>query len=116
MKKSTVVNLIFTILVLAAALGLLIWRSHRPAAEHVIAQLTYGDKNTRMEIPLDQDTTYQVDTGYYVVNIEVKDGKARFYDSPCPDHKCEGFGWISAEDQQAICIPAHAVLMVVPAA
>lgn len=114
MKKSTIVNLIFTVLILAAAVGLLIWRGSRPTVDRVTAQLTYGDNNTRMEIPLDTDTTYHVDTGYYIVNIEVKDGKARFYDSPCPDHKCEGFGWIWEEDQQAICIPARAVLMVVP--
>ena len=31
-----------------------------------------------------------------------------------PDHICEGFGWLSAEDQTATCLPARAVLTIVP--
>ena len=65
-------------------------------------------------IPLEEDETYSVDTGYYTVHIEVKDGRARFIESPCPDHICEGFGWLSAEDQTATCLPARAVLTIVP--
>ncbi len=38
------------------------------------------------------------------VHIEIKDGAARFVDSPCPDHICEGFGWLSNEDQTATCL------------
>ena len=67
-----------------------------------------------LDIPLDKDETYSVDTGYYTVHIEVKDGRARFIESPCPDHICEGFGWLSAEDQTATCLPARAVLTIVP--
>ena len=52
----------------------------------------------------------------YFENIEVKDGAARFIDSPCPDHICESFGWISQEDQTATCLPARAVLTIVPLA
>ena len=55
-----------------------------------------------------------VDTGYYTVHIQIKDGAARFVDSPCPDHICEGFGWLSNEDQTATCLPARAVLTIVP--
>ena len=53
-------------------------------------------------------------TGYYPVHIEVKAGAARFVDSPCPDHICESFGWLSAEDQTATCLPARAVLTIAP--
>ena len=48
------------------------------------------------------------------VHIQIKDGAARFVDSPCPDHICEGFGWLSNEDQTATCLPARAVLTIVP--
>ena len=67
-----------------------------------------------MNLPLDVDETYDVDTGYYTVHIQIKDGAARFVDSPCPDHICEGFGWLSDEDQTATCLPARAVLTIVP--
>ena len=78
------------------------------------AELIYGDNNTTMNLPLDMDETYDVDTGYYTVHIQIKDGAARFVDSPCPDHICEGFGWLSNEDQTATCLPARAVLTIVP--
>ena len=42
--------------------------------------------STTMNLPLDKNDTYDVDTGYYTVHIEVKDGAARFVDSPGPDH------------------------------
>ena len=76
----------------------------------------YGDANTVQKISLDKDAVYDIDTGYLTVHIEVKDGAARFIDSPCPDHICESFGWISQEDQTATCLPARAVLTIVPLA
>ena len=80
------------------------------------AELIYGDANTVQKISLDKDAVYDIDTGYLTVHIEVKDGAARFIDSPCPDHICESFGWISQEDQTATCLPARAVLTIVPLA
>ena len=53
------------------------------------AELIYGDANTVQKISLDKDAVYDIDTGYLTVHIEVKDGAARFIDSPCPDHICE---------------------------
>ena len=78
------------------------------------AELIYGDNNTTMNLPLDKNDTYDVDTGYYTVHIEIKDGAARFVDSPCPDHICEHYGWLREEDQTATCLPARAVLTIVP--
>ena len=55
-----------------------------------------------------------MDTGYLTVHIRFLDGAARFVDSPCPDHICESFGWLSEEDQTATCLPARAVLSIIP--
>ena len=117
-KKAFLINTVFALAVLAAAAGLFAWRSARSAAGDapLQAQLTYGDGNAVQTFPLETDAVYDVDTGYFTVHLEVKDGQIRFYDSPCPDHICENYGWISLEDQQAVCMPAHAVLMIVPKA
>ena len=89
------VNLIFAAVILAAAGVLFALRAaHTTPGSTLEAELIYGDANT--------------------VHIEVKDGAARFVDSPCPDHICEGYGWLSAEDQSATCLPARAVLTIVP--
>ena len=115
-KRNLIVNLVFAAVVLAVAGGLLALRALKPRAPALTAQLIYGDANETLTLPLDQNRTYDLDTGYLTVHIQVQDGAARFVDSPCPDHVCEGFGWISAEDQSATCLPARAVLIIAPAA
>lgn len=109
-KKALRTNLIFAGVLIVLALVLMVFLSRRPDAG--VAVLTYGDKNERMEISLGKNEVHHVDTGYYTVNIEVKDGAARFVDSPCPDHVCEGFGWLSKDGDGATCLPARASLVV----
>ena len=46
------------------------------------------------------------------VTLEVKDGQIRFINSICPDHLCEGFGFISMEDESAICMPAGVAVLI----
>jgi len=109
------VNLIFAAVILAAAGILFALRAtHTTPGSTLEAELIYGDANTVQKLSLDKDATYDVDTGIYTVHIEVKDGAARFVNSPCPDHICESYGWLSAEDQSATCLPARAVLTIVP--
>ena len=91
-RRSLIINFLFAAVVLAAA-GLLLFL--RSSGAEAGAALT-------------------ADTGYLTVHIQVQDGAARFIDSPCQDHICEGFGWISAEDQTATCLPARAVLTIAP--
>lgn len=112
--KQLFINLIFAAVVLAAAAALFVLRAAKPQGSAYKAQLIYGRDNTVMDISLDEDRTYDINTGYLLVHIEVKDGAARFINSPCPDHTCEHFGWISQEDQTATCLPGRAVLTIVP--
>ena len=107
-------NVLFAAVVLAAAGLLFFLRSSRPGSAKLEAELTYGDANTVLPISLAKDAVYDVDTGYLTVHIQVQDGAARFVDSPCPDHICEHYGWIREEDQSATCLPARAVLTIVP--
>ena len=109
-NKKLLTNLLFAVVILAIAAVLLVVRRVHASGSGLRAELIYGDNNTTMNLPLDVD----VDTGYYTVHIQIKDGAARFVDSPCPDHICEGFGWLSNEDQTATCLPARAVLTIVP--
>ena len=109
-NKKLLTNLLFAVVILAIAAVLLVVRRVHASGSGLRAELIYGDNNTTMNLPLDVDETYDVDT----VHIQIKDGAARFVDSPCPDHICEGFGWLSNEDQTATCLPARAVLTIVP--
>ena len=113
-NKKLLTNLIFAGIVLVIAAALLVWRNSHTSGSRLRAELIYGDDNITMNLPLDHNETYDVDTGYYTVHIEIRDGAARFVDSPCPDHICESFGWLSNENQTATCLPARAVLTIVP--
>ena len=104
-KKNLWVNLLFAAVVLVIAGVLFYLRSAGQSGSTLGAELIYGDANTVQKISLDKDAVYDIDTGYLTVHIEVRDGAARFIDSPCPDHICESFGWISQEDQTATCLP-----------
>lgn len=118
-KKALKQNLFFAAVVLLAAAALFGWRAWKNAQSQdadlpLTARVIYGDAGETVDIPLEEDGIFDVDTGDYTVHIEVQGGAARFVDSPCPDHVCESFGWVSLEDQSAICMPARAVLTVVP--
>lgn len=45
--------------------------------------------------------------------IEIKDGKVRVTDSPCPQHICVKQGWKSREGEVIICLPNRIVVKVV---
>ena len=85
-NKKLLTNLLFAVVILAIAAVLLVVRRVHASGSGLRAELIYGDNNTTMNLPLDVDETYDVDTGYYTVHIQIKDGAARFVDSPCPDH------------------------------
>ena len=106
-------HLLGAVAVAAAAVLLLVRKANQTGAP-LCAELIYGDSNTKLTFSLEKDADYDVDTGYLTVHIRIQDGAARFVDSPCPDHICESFGWLSEEDQTATCLPARAVLSIIP--
>ena len=65
-----------------------------------------------MEIDLSEDARYDVVSNGLNVHIVVKDGKAGFIESECPDHICEHYGMLSNENDTAVCMPAKAVLTI----
>ena len=115
MKASTKKNLLFTAAVLLLA-GVLLAVQHftRPApAQTPTALLQYGRNGEyEMRIPLDEDNDYYVPTGPYTIHLLVENGQIAFIDSPCPDHVCEGFGWLKNPGDWAACLPAYAMLTV----
>ena len=76
-NKKLLTNLLFAVVILAIAVVLLVVRRVHASGSGLRAELIYGDNNTTMNLPLDVDETYDVDTGYYTVHIQIKDGAAR---------------------------------------
>lgn len=106
-------NLLFAAWVLALALALLGLRAAM-AGPGARAVLTVGEGSAQTEtvLPLNRDARYDIEAVGYTIHLEVQGGQVRFVDSPCPDHLCEAFGWLSAEGDWAACLPALAALRV----
>lgn len=105
-KKAFKTNLIFTVVLLLVAAGSFLWLRQRPTG--AVATVTYGDEGKTIQILLKEDKRYDLDTGYYTVHLEVKNGRIAFVDAPCPDHICENYGWLSKDGDWAACLPARA--------
>lgn len=65
-----------------------------------------------IKISLAEDKIYHIDSGKLPVTLQVENGAIRFIESKCPDHICEGYGYISNVDQSAVCLPAGVAVMV----
>lgn len=107
-------NLVFTLAVLlvAAAIGgyYLVQRASRPDK---MAHLVYGTfERKEVDIDLREDADYTFQSNGYEIHLQVRDGAIAFVDSPCPDHVCEQFGWLSEVYDWAACMPAQAMLTI----
>ena len=108
MKRTTRNNLIFLLAVGAVIAALWLAGRAAPRRTGAVALVQYGDAGAEQRIPLAEDGVYQIDTGYYTIHLQVQNGAIAFVESPCPDHLCEGFGWLSRAGDWAACLPAEA--------
>ncbi len=77
------------------------WHSEGHGAEAVV--LVNGKRWARLDLFHNQDLTVPGPLGHS--HIQVRDGQARFVDSPCPNKICVHAGWLSQGGEVAICLP-----------
>lgn len=106
MKK----NILFALAVILLA-GMIAVIGGITREEGSTARVEITDAET-ITLPLDKDGIYEISKGKLPVTLEVSDGRVRFVNSRCPDHICEGYGWLSKEHDQAVCMPAGVVVSV----
>ena len=114
MKKHLNVNTVLIGLLVIVSLGVFGYQKffkNSLSADNGIAEVYVGNQVVK-RIPLNKDETYTITQGLLTCTIDVKDGKAAFINSQCPDHLCEGFGYIGNEHDFAICAPANVGMMI----
>ncbi|MCR5763915.1 MAG: NusG domain II-containing protein [Treponema sp.] len=62
-------------------------------------------EKTNYIYPMDKDAIYKVEGLMGTSIIQVKDGKAFFVDSPCPNKNCVHAGHISCNGEWNACLP-----------
>lgn len=102
-KKDLIV--IAAVLALAGALFLFWFLTRTPAGTAQITVITPGGQ-TVQTVSLQPNRTLNIEDGALPVTLQIEDGRIRFIHSVCPDHLCEGFGWLGHEGEEAICLPA----------
>ena len=100
-------------LLLALLLGFLpwlyvtLWADGQSEGEYV--RITAAGQ-TPISLPLDRDGEVAVHGPLGDSIIEVRDGKARFKDSPCSGKVCIHAGWLHAGGEFAACLPNHVAI------
>ena len=109
-KKFNINKFLIISVLVVSAIVLLYQRA--TSTKGSIAIVDFSESDVMYEISLDKDDTYTFSEGTYPIFLEVKDGAIRFYDSQCPDHLCEDFGYISQVNNYAVCMPAGAAVVI----
>lgn len=110
-RKFLNINAILIGGLLLLSLGMLRYREYTKEVGGIATVQVQGTEST-IEIPLNKNKIYNIESGKLPVTLQVENGAIRFINSQCPDHICENHGYISYENESATCMPAGVVVMV----
>ena len=87
----------------------LIFSQNRVFSERIVEIKTpYKD----FKIELNKNKIIEVKGRLGYLKLEIKKGKVRVIDSPCPKKICVKTGWISKPNQMIICIPNGVIIKI----
>jgi len=92
----------FVVIVSLVIAGLYLLVSGKTSASTVTISTTEGEV---LKLSLNDDRLVEIEGRLGKSVIEIKDGKVRFVDSPCPHHLCMRRGWIHEGGDWVACAP-----------
>ena len=95
-------------LLLAAALGFLVFRERRPAGREVVIESREGRRHCSLAVP----QVLYLEGPLGQSRVEIASQGARIAASPCPEQRCVQQGWIRRQGEVAACLPNHIVLRI----
>ena len=111
-KKSDIVVIVCVLIIaLCAMLGLKLYQ--QSAADGTLWAIVDAPSGQyRIDLTaISQDTLIDLEPTVGIpATLEVKERQCRLVDVDCPDHICEGFGWLSASYDTATCMPNRFVV------
>jgi len=93
---------------LLLAVFITLWQPEGHGAEAVV----YLNGNRWARLNLFQNQDIKVPGPLGISQLQVRDGKIRFVDSPCPTKLCVHAGWLSQGGESATCLPNHVSVQV----
>lgn len=101
MKKFRPLDFLIISIVLASGVFICVKNAMRPAAKvHVKAA------DIEYEYSAKEDGIHKVQGVLGITTFEIKDGKIRIIDSPCPNKICVHQGW----DSPLVCLPNNVII------
>lgn len=106
-------DIFILILILAACFGFYFFYTNRNKETGTIAQITYDGKVVlTIDLATADDKVFTLQENSKV-HFEIKDHQIRFVNTDCPDKLCENVGFISHQNEVAICMPNKTALKIV---
>ena len=106
---------IWILLILAAAGAFWLCSSLRSGED--LTAVLWVDGEPRLALSLSDPPAESISLAAYGVEgwLEAEPGRIRFARMDCPDKICEKAGWLSEENQTAVCMPNRVSLTLLPA-
>lgn len=106
-KEVKFIGILFLVLLLLCG-GIYGYRFYKIQKEK--SEITYIKVQHRndvvAEIDISVDGIYEFTGDYGVLYLEVRDERYHVFDVECPNHDCEGFGWVKKDSITTIsCLP-----------
>lgn len=77
------------------------------------ASLSVSVSGAETVYSLNEERTFELNNNGISVNVEIKNGSVRVYESSCPDKVCVASGKISKVGQIIVCAPAELSLKII---
>ena len=101
MKKIRILDFVLIILFWVAGIFLTAKKSFKPAKKICVKA-----NDIDYEYSANKDGIYEVEGALGITTFEVKGGKIRILDSPCPNKICIHQGW----DSPLVCLPNNVII------
>ncbi len=114
MKRSDWLLLGLAALICAGALAFYWWKGqNQEAYNYAILSIDGVEVETFALADYTDLVTVDLSQKYGVpASLELENHQIRFVNVTCPDHICEGYGWISREMESAICLPNRTAVVI----
>lgn len=107
MKKLTVTDIIVIVLLFAlSSLPALHFLLSSQGGEYVIITSPDGESS----YALNEDRSIELQSGEWLLSVEIKDSKVKVSKSNCPDRVCVHTGSISKDGSAIVCLPAQVTI------
>jgi hypothetical protein len=94
------------IIAATAAVGVLIVFLTKPQEDTVDVRVHITAEGAEYAaVPLDEDRIINVPGPLGKTTVEIKGGRVRVLDSPCPNKTCVSQGWVERPGETIVCLP-----------